>query len=61
MQGVVLFFLGNHKYFSCSYSFSLGAVWELITIGAKMITLHTFFQFNFPNYVTILHYRIGWN
>ena len=32
MQGLVLFFLGNHEYFGYSYSFSLGAVWELISV-----------------------------
>ena len=32
MQGFVLFFPGNHKYFVYSYSFSLGAVWELSAV-----------------------------
>ena len=32
MQGLVVLFLGNHKYFGYSYSFSLCAVWELITV-----------------------------
>ena len=29
---LVLFFLGNHEQFGYSYSFSFGAVWELITV-----------------------------
>ena len=40
MQRLVLFFLGRNEYFGHSCSFSLRAVWELITVMQAPVSLH---------------------